>query len=41
MEKIDKVYTKKLQVKMGFWCSQRNAQLELGILVEDCGHSGS
>lgn len=33
MNKTDKVYSLKLWVKMDFWCSQRNEQLEMEVLV--------
>lgn len=33
MNKTDKVYARKLWVRMNFWCSQRNEQLELDVLV--------
>lgn len=38
MNKIDKVHSRKLQVKMDFWCTQRNKQLELNVLVEHYGY---
>lgn len=41
MNKIDKVHKRKLQVKMDFWCAQRNEQLELDVLVEFYGHLGT